>query len=553
MNILLVEPNYDNKYPPMGLMKLSNYHKGRGDYVYFYKGKYANSRLWDRIYITTLFTFDFDLTIDTINYYKSQVASPDDIFVGGIMASIMTEKLRQATELQNIISGRLLSSSMIGFQDDVNIDELPLDYDILYDTPFTYRAGDNFFGYTTRGCINKCRFCAVPRLEGKLQLTNHIYNQIETIRNKFGDKRNLLLLDNNILGLAVDELNTIVEDLNRAGFTRIPNYTKPFQTDILIEAYFRHLDDGRNPGQIIDQLRALLTKLQEKVRSRDNKLELEKALDNIGVLYVDEIECIIHNSALLRDIESKITRRPTLQRYIDFNQGMDARQLTEEKMMVLSRLPIRPFRIAYDSVEYTPIYEKALRLAHQYDAYEFSNYLLYNFEDKPEDLYHRMQVNISLSEEFGKHIYSFPMLYAPTDETNRNYIGIHWNVQYLRNVRAILNVSKGVFGGNRDFFEKAFGRNLDEYFKLLAMPKDLITYRKHYEDLGITAQWEKLYYDLNKHELQELLIHLSNISYNSSNPSLNKILPFYKIKYKNELKSGQKQKHLPSLSPGTVK
>lgn len=38
MKILLVEPNYKNKYPPMGLMKISTYHKNRGDEVTFFKG-----------------------------------------------------------------------------------------------------------------------------------------------------------------------------------------------------------------------------------------------------------------------------------------------------------------------------------------------------------------------------------------------------------------------------------------------------------------------------------------------------------------------------------
>ena len=37
--VLLIEPNYKNKYPPIGLMKLATYHRMLGDEVRFFKGE----------------------------------------------------------------------------------------------------------------------------------------------------------------------------------------------------------------------------------------------------------------------------------------------------------------------------------------------------------------------------------------------------------------------------------------------------------------------------------------------------------------------------------
>ena len=531
MNILLVEPNYQNKYPPMGLMKISRYHKNRGDYVLFCKGKTSAARIWDRIYITTLFTFDYNLVVDTINYYKSYVKSLENIFIGGIMASLMTNDLLRDTGLNNIIKGSLYDSSIIGFSDKINIDMLPLDYDILKDTDYEYPAGDNFFGYTTRGCVNKCVFCAVPELEGSLLITNNITNQINTLRNMYGDKRNLLLLDNNILGLEEEELKKIVDDLNALGFVNTPNFFKPLKIDLLIKAYNRAMNEGKSPVKIMQELSYFFSWIQSKKLSKVNREIVNNLVQGIGTTYEDEIQCILDNYELLRRIEYIYAFKRPLQRYVDFNQGMDARELTEDKMKILSKLPIRPFRIAFDDIKYESIYTKALRLADKYGAIEFSNYLLYNFSDKPVDLYKRIEINVTLSEEFGKHIYSFPMKYESIEQKNRLHIGKHWNNLYLRNVKAILNVTKGVFGGDRSFFEKAFGKNEKEFLRILSMPKELITYRIRYEQLGITQEWEKLFNNLNDSERNELINLVSNGTYVSNNERINKILAFYKTNF----------------------
>ncbi|TIS16154.1 MAG: radical SAM protein, partial [Mesorhizobium sp.] len=62
-NILLIEPGYKNKYPPLGLMKIAQYHgpRGKKDRVRFIKGEDRSvlSQAWDRIYVTTLFSFEY--------------------------------------------------------------------------------------------------------------------------------------------------------------------------------------------------------------------------------------------------------------------------------------------------------------------------------------------------------------------------------------------------------------------------------------------------------------------------------------------------------------
>src|SRR6516162_8449853 len=105
--ILLIEPAYKNKYPPLGLMKIAQYHgpHGKRDRVRFIKGEDRSvlSQGWDRIYVTTLFSFEYPKIAQTIDF-ALQVANgqADKVFVGGIAASLMHERFIEERRWQGV-------------------------------------------------------------------------------------------------------------------------------------------------------------------------------------------------------------------------------------------------------------------------------------------------------------------------------------------------------------------------------------------------------------------------------------------------------------------
>jgi len=132
-------------------------------------------------------------------------------------------------------------------------------------------------------------------------------------------------------------------------------------------------------------------------------------------------------------------------------------------------IPVRPVRIAFDHWELHEVYEASIRTAVSHGHTNLSNYVLYNFKDKPVELYRRLKLNVDLCDELGVSIYSFPMKYHPIEDpdyfSNRDYIGIHWNRKFIRTIQAVLNSTKGKVGKGHSFFCKAFGSNEEEFFK----------------------------------------------------------------------------------------
>lgn len=605
-NILLVEPNYKNKYPPMSLMKISSYYKMLGDNVTFFKGNlddlvlenvyelckeqlYANNsdifwelykpqictylkkgkesvleeipeyegnpiikglfsyyrkfyyrkeylkpefRKYDRVCITTLFTFYWDITIDTINYAKCLCKTEDGVKVGGVMASILAPYVEEATGIKPHI-GTLASPGDLGDDNDIIIDSLPLDYSILEEIDYEYPASNAYYAYMSRGCINKCKFCAVPKLEPIYKSYLPVSEQVKKAEAIYGAKQNLLLLDNNVL--ASVKFKDIIEDIKRAGFGKNDTYVPANQFEMAIS----NLKSGQNDRGYVKLCVKIFNNFLRKSKYKDIQHIYELLADN----YLLEEHTAKKDTILaLYDelkpaFENFFSTRPK-KRYVDFNQGIDSRLITDENMEKLAEIPIKPVRIAFDHWELHKIYESAVRTAVRHGHKDLSNYILYNFEDKPIDLYYRLKLNVDLCEELEASIYSFPMKYHPIEDpdyfSNRDYIGKHWNRKFIRTIQAVLNSTKGKVGRGLSFFCKAFGSNEEEFFKLLYMPEAMIVYRLYFEEIGLTEEWWKAFSSLTKEEMDILkpIVEkndFSNYEETCTNENVLNVLKYYRV------------------------
>lgn len=151
MNVALLA--VDSKYPNLALMKISAYHKSVGDSVEWYNP----FDRYDRLYMSKVFSFTPDY-----DYYINNVCG--EIIRGG--------------------TGYDIHSSL-----PEEIDMMQPDYSI-------YPTIDNrtSYGFLTRGCPNKCKWCVVPQKEGNIRP----YMDIDEITIG-GMRPYAILMDNNVL------------------------------------------------------------------------------------------------------------------------------------------------------------------------------------------------------------------------------------------------------------------------------------------------------------------------------------------------------------------
>lgn len=155
----------NTKFPNLALMKLSAWHKSKGDEVSIYN----NKDKYDKIYSSKVFTFTDTEDLPTGTIYGGT----------GYDATVVDD-------IADVIGGTGYAS-------------IAPDYD-LYNLDVSY-------GFLTRGCIRKCKECVVPEKEGGIRPENDIEDFLQH------DKA--ILLDNNVL--ACDHGIDQIDKMGRMG------------------------------------------------------------------------------------------------------------------------------------------------------------------------------------------------------------------------------------------------------------------------------------------------------------------------------------------------
>lgn len=156
VKVLLVEPDYYTKYPPLGLLKLASYHRSYGNEIQYVRGLSDIADRPDFVEITSLFTYSWKPVHDTIEFYHSRFPK-SEIKVGGIYATLMPSNIRNNFPFVKIHQGLFLKAEKF----------LPA-YDILHWVD-KWKDWDRSIVFTSRGCIRKCQFCVVPKVEGGMR------------------------------------------------------------------------------------------------------------------------------------------------------------------------------------------------------------------------------------------------------------------------------------------------------------------------------------------------------------------------------------------------
>lgn len=164
MEIGLIDVDGHSGFPNLPLMKLSAWHKARGDTVEWYHPFYCNHHM-DRVYMAKVFSFTSD--------YLEPIDA-DEVVRGGSGYCI------------ELVDGKEVYHAERDHPLPPEVEHIYPDYSI-------YNITDTAYGFMSRGCPRGCDFCHVKDKEGRKAY------KVADLSEFWHGQKNIVLLDPNVI------------------------------------------------------------------------------------------------------------------------------------------------------------------------------------------------------------------------------------------------------------------------------------------------------------------------------------------------------------------
>lgn len=187
MKVGIVDVDSHN-FPNLALMKISAYHKNKGDSVEFVQ-PFSH---YDKIYVSKVFG-------DEYSSYDYPCYDCDDVVYGGTGFAIKIE------------NGKEVYHKELDFNLPSEIEHQYPDYSL-----YPELTKDKAYGFLTRGCCNDCDFCIVSKKEGRCSV------KVADVSEFWNGQKEIVLLDPNILACKdrIELLNQLADTKAKVDFTQ---------------------------------------------------------------------------------------------------------------------------------------------------------------------------------------------------------------------------------------------------------------------------------------------------------------------------------------------
>ena len=189
---LLVQPKYYSPFPPLPLLKLAALFPDSR--LVYYPDMPEPEFMPNVIFVTSLFTWTWESVRNAV-YHYSQAYPKAEVILGGIYASLMPEHAESEVRPHIVWVGQIPEA-----------EDLMPRYDLV---PENTKS----IVFASRGCVRRCLFCAVPKLEPTFE------GEVSISHLVCPGHSEIVLLDNNFLASPhkSEVLSELVQLRNKKG------------------------------------------------------------------------------------------------------------------------------------------------------------------------------------------------------------------------------------------------------------------------------------------------------------------------------------------------